>query len=82
MLTPKVGTMDAILCTKDIAFKIVNQMLLEVDRVLRPGGTFVLVTMGKAGRRLPSMSVHILCLCVYAWVPVCVCECVCVCVCV
>lgn len=47
-----VGTMDALLCQEG-ACAIVNRMLVEIDRVLKPGGTYILITMGRTARRIP-----------------------------
>lgn len=48
------GTMDALLCCKQ-GTENVMQMLLEIYRVLQPGGSFLLVTLGDPTRRLPLL---------------------------
>lgn len=48
------GTMDALLCCKQGTDNVMR-MLLEIQRVLQPGGTFMLITLGDPGRRLPLL---------------------------
>lgn len=45
------GTIDALLCAKDGVFNV-SRMLSEASRVLTPGGTFLLVSLGDPARRL------------------------------
>ncbi|WIA34526.1 hypothetical protein OEZ86_012849 [Tetradesmus obliquus] len=48
------GTIDALLCCKQ-GTENVMRMLLEAYRVLQPGGSFLLVTLGDPTRRLPLL---------------------------
>lgn len=45
------GTVDALLCSKE-GVQNVDRMFSEVSRVLTPGGTFLLISLGDPGRRL------------------------------
>ncbi len=45
------GTVDALLCSKD-GVTNVTRMFAEASRVLTPGGTFLLVSLGDPTRRL------------------------------
>eukprot|EP00877_Chromochloris_zofingiensis_P004049 jgi/Chrzof1/13645/Cz08g06020.t1 len=49
------GTLDAVLCGAQ-AIENVTLMLLEVARVLKPGGTFMLITYGDPSTRLPHLE--------------------------
>ncbi|KAG2436162.1 hypothetical protein HYH02_011666 [Chlamydomonas schloesseri] len=46
------GTVDALLCSKDAGIHI-TAMFREISRVLVPGGTFLLITLGGPAHRLP-----------------------------
>eukprot|EP00775_Hariotina_reticulata_P001493 gene1493-1832_t len=48
------GTVDALLCCKQGAENVLR-MLLEICRVLQPGGVFLLITLGNPGQRLPLL---------------------------
>jgi ubiquinone/menaquinone biosynthesis C-methylase UbiE len=45
------GTVDALLCCKD-GVSNVTRMFSEASRVLTPGGTFLLISLGDPARRL------------------------------
>ncbi|KAG2426368.1 hypothetical protein HXX76_013125 [Chlamydomonas incerta] len=49
------GTVDALLCSKDAGANI-NAMFREISRVLIPGGTFLLITLGGPAHRLPLVN--------------------------
>mmetsp|Transcript_30612 Transcript_30612/g.78136 ORF Transcript_30612/g.78136 Transcript_30612/m.78136 type:complete len:604 (-) Transcript_30612:311-2122(-) len=46
------GTVDALLCSKD-GVDSVHRMFQETARVLQPGGTFLIITLGDPAHRLP-----------------------------
>lgn len=58
---PPPGTVDALLCSRD-GVTNVTRMLSEASRVLAPGGTFLLVSLGDPSRRL-----CLLCAEMYDW---------------
>ena len=49
------GTLDAILCGAD-SNKHQNTMLTELNRLLKRGGVFVLITYGQPSSRLPYLE--------------------------
>ncbi|KXZ54523.1 hypothetical protein GPECTOR_4g588 [Gonium pectorale] len=49
------GTVDALLCSKEAADDI-SAMFREISRVLVPGGTFLLITLGGPQQRLPLVN--------------------------
>jgi EEF1A lysine methyltransferase 4 len=51
------GTLDSILCSSNSDANATN-IVLEVARVLRPGGTFVLITYGHPRSRLRHLDTH------------------------
>ena len=49
------GTLDAIMCGSESS-KNAQLMLLEIHRILKPGGVFLLVTYGQPSARLPHLE--------------------------
>lgn len=49
------GTLDSLMCGVDAPLSAA-QMILEVDRLLKPGGTFILITYGDPSVRMPHLN--------------------------
>ncbi|KAK3125897.1 hypothetical protein QOZ80_7BG0611120 [Eleusine coracana subsp. coracana] len=49
------GTLDSLMCGVDAPLSAA-QMVLEVDRLLRPGGVFILITYGDPSVRVPHLK--------------------------
>ncbi|KAI0519930.1 hypothetical protein KFK09_007392 [Dendrobium nobile] len=49
------GTLDSLMCGTDAPFSA-SQMIYEVNRLLKPGGIFVLVTYGDPSVRVPHLN--------------------------
>ncbi|CAN6219771.1 unnamed protein product [Urochloa humidicola] len=49
------GTLDSLMCGVDAPISAA-QMVLEVDRLLRPGGFFILITYGDPSVRVPHLN--------------------------
>ncbi|XP_062187458.1 uncharacterized protein LOC133890861 isoform X2 [Phragmites australis] len=49
------GTLDSLMCGVDAPLSAA-QMVLEVDRLLRPGGVFILITYGGPSVRIPHLN--------------------------
>ncbi|CAD6216843.1 unnamed protein product [Miscanthus lutarioriparius] len=49
------GTLDSLMCGVDAPLSAA-QMILEVDRLLKPGGVFILITYGDPSVRVPHLN--------------------------
>ncbi|KAG2647251.1 hypothetical protein PVAP13_2KG581600 [Panicum virgatum] len=49
------GTLDSLMCGVDAPLSAA-QMVLEVDRLLKPGGVFILITYGDPSVRVPHLN--------------------------
>ncbi|CAN6212572.1 unnamed protein product, partial [Urochloa humidicola] len=49
------GTLDSLMCGVDAPLSAA-QMVLEVDRLIRPGGVFILITYGDPSVRVPHLN--------------------------
>ncbi|XP_028553166.1 EEF1A lysine methyltransferase 4-like isoform X3 [Dendrobium catenatum] len=49
------GTLDSLMCGTDAPFSA-SQMIYEVNRLLKPGGIFMLITYGDPSVRIPHLN--------------------------